>query len=480
MTQAAPTVLRQMTAALHPIRYEDLPDRTVSEIKSRILDTVGVALGASALPGSERAVDMAMAASSRPEAAIMGSTTRVSAGEAAFANGVLAHTLDYDDTHLPSIAHPSSTLVPAILAMAEALDADGREVIAAAVIGYEVCIRAAMGGYDPSTKASVFFERGWHATSICGTLGAAAGAARLLGLDEDGLGHAVAIAASFGAGILEANRAGGTVKQLHCGWAARAGIFAAQAAAQGFTGPPSVFEGRFGFFEAFCGRVVNEGALTEGLGDVWAVDDIVTKPFPTNHFTHSAIEAAMALRSRLDGSTITAIEVLGPASTLRTISEPPDRKAAPQTAYEAKFSAPFLVAMALQGWGSGLGIEQADLTEERLNDPDVRRLAGLVRCGTDERLEAIFPIQLPAIVRVHTADGETLEESVLTSFGGPARPLSEAQLRVKFDTNVLPVLDAEHAQRIWATVRDLERSSARELGTALLARDEGPQVSAAR
>ena len=229
------------------------------------------------------------------EASAVGFPRRLPALSAAFVNGVLAHTLDFDDTHLPSVLHPSASVLPAALAVAESTGASVEEMIAAAAVGYEICVRTGMGGYDRELGNSVFFEYGWHATSICGALASAAIAAKLYGLDANGIGHALGIAASMASGILEGNRAGGTVKRLHCGWAAHAGIAAAQAARAGFTAPASTLEGHFGFYKAFCRGFINEDEIVRGLGSEWSVPGIFFKPYPANHFTHAGIDAALKL-----------------------------------------------------------------------------------------------------------------------------------------------------------------------------------------
>ena len=123
-------------------------------------------------------------------------------------NGVLAHSLDFDDTHLPSVLHPSASIIPGVLAVAEQTGASIADAVAAAAAGYEVCVRTGMAAYDKSLGNSVFFERGWHATSICGTLGVAVAAAKLMGLGAEGIAHALGIAVSMGSGVIEGNRAG--------------------------------------------------------------------------------------------------------------------------------------------------------------------------------------------------------------------------------------------------------------------------------
>ena len=143
------------------------------------------------------------------QSGIMGKADRYPAVSAALMNGTLAHALDYDDTHLPSVLHPSAAVVPAALAAAEASGATGRDLLCAVAAGDELVVRVGMAGYDPELGNSVFFEKGLHATSIAGTLGAALAAAMVYGLGEKEIGHAVAISASMGAGIIEANRTGG-------------------------------------------------------------------------------------------------------------------------------------------------------------------------------------------------------------------------------------------------------------------------------
>jgi hypothetical protein len=153
-------------------------------------------------------------------------------------------------------------------------------------------------GYDEELRNSVFFERGLHATSICGAVGAAVAVAMLQGQDEAGIASAAGIAASMGAGLLEANRTGGTVKRVHCGWAAHCGVAAADLARHGLTGPPTVLEGRFGFLQAFCGDRAHPDAVVRGLGTDWELPRVVFKPYACNHFTHAGVDAALRLRAQ--------------------------------------------------------------------------------------------------------------------------------------------------------------------------------------
>src|SRR5690606_22367408 len=238
----------------------------MTDVTGRVLDTFGNCLAAQELtdPGEPHEAVRRLTArwGGAGESSVLGHALALPAPSAALVNGTLAHALDFDDTHLPSVLHPSASVVPAALAVAESVRASGAALCQAIAVGDEITNRLGMASYLPELRNSLFFEKGWHATSICGTIGAAAASALLMGLDAGGIADAMGIAASMGAGVIEANRTGGTVKRVHCGWAAHSGVVAAAMAAEGVTGPPTVFEGRFGFFQAFLDGRYDAAAVT--------------------------------------------------------------------------------------------------------------------------------------------------------------------------------------------------------------------------
>jgi 2-methylcitrate dehydratase PrpD len=436
--------------------YSTLPTSVVDSVKKRVLDTLGICVAASTLATSSAARAYASDQGGIGQSHAVGVNGRMPATLAGLVNGVLAHSLDYDDTHLPSVLHPSASVVPAALAAAEATGTGGMETITAIAVGLEVCVRIGMAGYDAVSRKSVFFEHGQHATSICGTLGSAVAAGMIYGLDEDGILHSLGLAASMAAGIIEANRTGGTVKRVHCGWAAHAGISAAQLALHGFTGPPTVLEGRFGFFEAWLHGQFDPTAITNHLGEQWAVPDIFFKPYPANHFTHAIIDAALALRRQgFTPADIAHVEVGVPASVVRTIGEPIDVKRCPDTGYMAQFSGPYAVAAGLFG-GGGLGVGLDDFTDELAREPERRRLMAKVTVVADDECTAIFPHQFPAVLRVRTTGGHEVVEKVLTNRGGPQRPLSYTELATKFADNAGRLLTEATVDGIQSAITRLE------------------------
>lgn len=453
------TVLQQVSRFAARVRYGKVEESILRDARRRVTDIIGIALAASGMEPARIVGAVVESWGGEGQASVVGRDDRYPAASAALVNGTLAHALDYDDTHLPSVLHPSAAVVPAALAAAEAAGISGRDLLAAVAAGDELAVRIGMAGYDEKLGNSIFFEKGLHATSIAGTLGGALAAAMLYGLDEEGIGHAVAISASMGAGLIEANRTGGTVKPVHCGWAAHAGVTAAELARHGLTGPPTVFEGRFGFLQAYLGEDADTEALTRRLGEEWELPRIFFKPYPANHFTHAGIDAAIQLREEgLEIEEIEEIELGVATPTMRTIAQPEGEKARPKTGYAAKFSGPFTVATALLG-GRGLGMSLDDFTDEAVRDPVKLGLASLVRCVADEECDRIFPNQFPAALRIRLKSGEEREARVSHNRGGPENPLSDEELETKFRTNagrVLPVGQVEELEEALRSLADAE------------------------
>ena len=432
-----------------------LPEEVRSSVRSRVLDVLGLCAAAVPLESSRMALEMLADEGGRPVAQVVRGP-RTSAAWAAFGNGVLAHSLDYDDTHLPSVLHPSASVVPAALAAAERHGADGAQLVHAVAVGIEVCVRLGMGGYDPVAGNSLFFEHGQHATSICGALGAAAAAALLEpDADAQGIGHAIGLAVSMGSGVLEANRTGGTVKRMHCGWAAHAGVVAASLAAKGVTAAPTSIEGRFGFFQAWLHRDGLLDVVVDGLGETWSTPGIFFKPYPANHFTHTAVDAARRLVDRgLAPDDVASAHLAVAAPTVRTIGEPLEVKQAPETGYQAQFSGPYAVVLGLLG-GGGLGAALEDYTDELAQDERRRALMARVTVGSDPRCDEVYPRQFPAVLTVRTHAGDMLEEAVMVNRGGPDDPLTEEELMRKFTDNAARSLSPQAVERLAEAVRGL-------------------------
>ncbi len=429
------TIAERLAAFTGGLTFDSIPRPVVDSVKDRVMDTLGICVAAHEVDAAQAALGVVAEWGGRGECTLVGQQERRPPASAGLYNGTAAHALDFDDTHLPSIVHPSAMLVPGVLAQAEACGSTGRQAITALAAAYEVCTRLAMAQYDSELGNSVMFEHGLHATSIIGTIAGAAACARLRGLDGERIADAMAIAASMGAGLIEANRLGGTVKKFHGGWAAHASVSAAAAAANGLTGPRTVFEGRFGFFNAYCRERWDPGACTAGLGEQWNTPGIFYKPYPCNHFTHAFVDAALALKARGVRAEEVDRVVLGTAAaSWRTIGDPIEEKRRPRTPYHGQFSAPFVFATALVG-GSGLGVTHADFTESTLRDPLRQRIADVTEVVVDDECTRRFPHAFAGVATVFLEDGRRLEERVLVNRGGPDRPLARQELVSKLEGN---------------------------------------------
>jgi 2-methylcitrate dehydratase PrpD len=337
-------------------------------------------------------------------------------------------------------------VLPTALALGEARQLSGAAALAAAVAGYETITRlgmAAPGG---------FHARGWHATPVCGALAAAVTAGHCLGLDGARLASAVGIGASCASGLMEFLEDGSSVKRLHPGWAAHSGVLAAGLAAAGMTGPATGLEGRFGLYRAALGETPDLGPLLGTLGARWETLEIAFKPYPCCHYNHAYVDAARRLREehRLTPGAIREVECIVPPGEVAVVCEPADAKRVPRTDYDAKFSLPFSVAAALLDGNVAVGT----FSQARLRDGELLALAARVRYTVD--LDSPFPRTFPGHVRIHLADGGSVEARVDRNRGGPEAPLSIGEVVDKFRDNAAQALPESRARELEKAALGLE------------------------
>jgi 2-methylcitrate dehydratase PrpD len=466
------TLVSTIADFVHRCGYEDLPAGVVRLTRQHLLDTLGCCLAAVDVDTSEALHSYLLSEAGAGQATAIGIRRRLPAPQAAFMNGVLARTLEFDDMAMPDV-HPSGVIVPAVLAIAEARGGSGRDAIAGVALGLELCLRIAWAGYDRASRNSRFLQRGQDSSAICGTLAAAAAAAKLLRLDAAGIANAIGIAVSLAGGSLEANRSGGTIKRLQSGWAAKSAVQAALLAECGITGPAEAFEGRYGFYQCFVDGAFDASALTGGLGSDWRLLALRFKPYPCNYYTHPGIDAAIALRRQgLRAADVRAAHLAVATPMLRTVGEPLPRKQSPHTPYEAKFSAPYTVAAALIG-GSGLGVGIDDFADTLINDPQRCALMRRITIGSDPRCDAIFPDHAPAILSVTTTDGSRMVHEALTNRGSPEMALSDEELAIKFRDTSSRALPPQSADALKARIEGIDHADSIDPLAAMLASPAG-------
>ncbi|MFI0371906.1 MmgE/PrpD family protein [Actinomadura sp. 1N219] len=397
------TVARELAEWALGLDVEDVPEAVRHAAVRHVLDGLGCAVAAARRGAADPAVQTARElGGGRPEATIIGrppGAARVTRAEAAFANGVLMHALDFDDTHAGGLVHASAPVVPVALAEAEALGRTGSELLLAAVAGLETVCR--LGAAVPHG----FHARGLHATAACGVLAAALTASRLRGLSVAETVDALGIAGSQAGGLLEFLNTGASTKQLHPGFAARGGVLAASLASHGASGPGSVVEGEYGLYGALLGRRVPPAAVLDGLGERWELTRITVKPYPACQLMHAQLDAARQLHGA-DVASITA-EVHPDAASIVC----GDGKERPRTSYDAKFSLPWSVAaMVVDGTVTAA-------TYDEIDRPDVLALAA--RVGTEVVAFGGAAADQPGRLRAVTRDGAEIRAEVPRSGGGP-------------------------------------------------------------
>ena len=340
------------------------------------------------------------------------------------------------------MGHPSVPLLATALACAEAETGDGADVALAYVLGFE--IDAALGiAVNPA-----HYTRGWHATSSIGTLGCAATAARLLGLDVGQTRHALGIAATLASGLKE--NFGSMTKPFHAGHAAQNGVRAAELAREGLTASDEAIEGRQGYLAAFSGATY--GAATfDGLGRRWELtaSGIAVKPYPSCALTHSAIDALVELRARhrIDAMKVAAVEV-GVTAVVPDVL----RHARPSNGLERTFSMQYCAAAALARGPLGL----ADFADGPVPDVATRDLMDRVRMVVDPTLPHEREQHAWTRVTVRLAAGTTFEEKPRGAAGHPSTPLTDAELRTKFLACAAPVIGADAAEGVADQIAHLE------------------------
>jgi 2-methylcitrate dehydratase PrpD len=423
------------------------------QAKRAFLDTLGVALAGSGEDTARIVAEMVRHDGGRDESTVLGAGFRAPATTAALANGTAAHALDFDDVAINMRGHPSVPLFPALLALGEKLGSSGGEVLDAFAIGFEVeCkLGRAIGGPH--------YMLGWHATSTLGTIGAAAGCARLLRLDEDRCRTALSIGASLASGLQQ--NFGTMTKPLHAGWAAHNGITAATLAERGFTANDRAIEGESGFLRAMTGgEEIDPTAAVRGLGDLWEIvsPGISVKLYPCCYATHRAIDAALEVRRPLtDPADISGIEVIvSPGTLVPLISR------LPRTGLEGKFSLEYCLAAAFVDGRVNL----ASFADDQVARTEIMRLIERMRVR-EEGSAGQFPIGGLAEVAVWDSSGAERRSRVEAARGDPTNPLSWDELAGKFRDCAELALGPSRVERVVSLIERLDQvGDVRELTAA--------------
>lgn len=445
----APAITRILAefVASHPSRgWSDAVDH---EAHRTLLNWVGCAIGAACHESVDAALAAVRVLQPAPQASVLGRAERVDIASAALVNGISSHTFDFDDTHLKTIIHPAGPVASAVLALAEHTRAQGRALIDALVLGVDVSCRIGNVMYPDH------YDRGWHITGSTGMLGAAAGCARLLGLDAQRTAMALGIAASQPVGLRE--QFGTMAKPLHPGAAARTGLMAALMAQHGFTASARALEAPRGLVQVVSDKCDWREA-TDELGQRFEISFNTYKPFACGIVIHPAIDAAVQLRERgVRPEQIDRIELSVHSLVLELTG-----KKEPKDGLQGKFSV-------YHGCAAGLIVGRAgedEYHDDFVTRPDVDALRRKIVATVDDAIDEAA-VAMTAVL----SDGRREHIFVEHAMGSLQRPMTDAALEAKFHTLADGVIGTARAAEIiaalWATASCDDLSSVVKLGCPL-------------
>jgi 2-methylcitrate dehydratase PrpD len=400
--------------------HDDIPGNVRVRAMHHMLDAAGIAVATTRYDHAHRVLTAMRGLGGSGNVPVFGFPARLSPRDAAVVNGYLCHGLDFDDTHVAAIVHPTASILPAVLSTAAMTGASGRAVVTAFIIGVEAAARIG------AVAKSGFHQVGFHPTGIVGVFGCTLAAGRLMGLNERELAMAQGIAVSLASGSLEFVEDGAWNKRLHPGWAA----------------------------QAFMGEHAANADLTlatAGLGQTWELMNTAIKPYPACHFTHACIDAALILRSKgVDPKRIKSIETRVPAGTFKVICEPEANKLKPANSYDAQFSVQWLTAAAFLRGKLGL----AELDPAEISNPEILELTSKVKFA--DYPDSPFPRLYSGEVVVTLDDGRVVSHREHVNRGAAERPLSNEEIIAKFRGNISTRFDEETSGRMEASMLGLE------------------------
>ena len=440
---------KELTKRCHELKFNALPEAVIDRVKYLMLDYLGVAargsLSESSAPVLNVVSDRCMV---RGGAVVIGTDVRSDPTYDALANGTSAHSIELDDVVNEASLHPAVAIISSALASSHIAGSGGRALITGIVVGYETMIRL---GFSLDPKAH--YAQGFHPTGTCGTMGSALTAAKILGLEQEAMTNALGIAGSQAAASMEFLSDGSFTKRLHAGWAAHSGIIAALLAREGFTGPGTIIEGRYGFLRSYSPHS-DPSSLFENWGDPFKVMRTSIKPHACCRYKQGPIDGILEImhQNSLKPSDIEAVEVGILKAGFPIVAQPEESKYNPKSIVDAQFSMPFGAAVAILHGKATL----EEYTRENMESPEVKQMMERIHCVEDPELERDYPKKWPASVKLSTKSGQQYSTKIEFPKGDPENPLTWDELIHKFESLVSPVFSDRKAAEIISHVRRIE------------------------
>jgi 2-methylcitrate dehydratase len=432
------------------VRYEHLTPRAVRVTEKLLLDTLGCAIGGYHSEGAQIARRLAARSSSVPPARVLGTGALTSIEAAAFANGVMARYLDFNDTFMSQeVAHPSD-MIPAILAVADAYHASGKQVLLAIATAYEV--------FASFADVCSLWNKGWDHGLYIG-FGVTAGVGQLLGLTEEQMGNAIALTSAPNVPTRQ-TRSGALTMWKGCAApaAARSAIFATELAKEGMSGPSAAFEGRHGVWDQVTGPF--ELGAFGGKGTPFAVERSGIKFFPTEYHSQVPLGLILKLREKVSVDEIEAVHVETYHFTYTEIGSEPE-KWRPTTRETADHSLPYMLAAALSD--GGISIES--FTVQRIRDPKLPLLMDRIKISENAEFTRKSPASMECRIEITTKKGARYVEAGSYPKGHPKDPMSDAEVEQKFRALCRGIVAEDRCESILNAVWALDAT--RDIGELL-------------
>lgn len=440
--------------------YASIPAAIRAQAKLHLLDSVGVALASASFEFAHKAC-AGLAALGGGEYTVIGMPAKLALRDSVLMNGMLVHGLEYDDTSIRGRIHPSAFSVPCALGAGAFARARGKDVLAAYIAGAECAIRIGMAARGGLSTA------GFNAVGIVGAFGSVLIAGKLFGLDPAQLTTAQGLVYSTAAGNRLFTTADSWTKRLEAGWPGVSAITAAMLAKQGFIGPPTPYEGKFGVFNTYLNAPAaasDLAAITAGLGQDWEFARVLIKMRPSCFFNHAAINATIALVTQHDlrARDIRGIRVRVPQAAVDTVCEPRAAKLAPRDIAAAQFSIYFAAACAAVRRQFTL----QEMDAGALEDPAIRALAAKVEYAVDP--QSNFPAHYSGGVEISTVDDRRFGAREDVNLGSVEKPLAASAIEEKFLVNARQVISRQRAEEIRDLLLNIESCDAVNAITARL------------
>ncbi len=433
------TYLSKLSRFYADLKISDFPEETVSKARRILVDFLSeVAVGHKAKKSLSPTINQYMIdLGGIEEATLLCENIRLPALSTALCLGVMGHSIELDDGHRWGTSHPAVAVIPAVLAWSEREALSFLDILSGIIVGYDLMLRTARA-INPA-----HLKRGFHSTGTCGSLGAAASCAYLANLNAEDFSYAVSIGGLQSAGLQEMLHDHPSIKPLQPGKSASAGILSVDLVRNGAKGPRSLYEGIHGWLSAMCDNEFSESDLIGDMGNRWEIMNTYTKLYPTCRHSHASIDLAIEASQDLSISEneVSSVEIRLYDLGIREVG----KIKTPISFEEAMFSLPFSIALAFRNQNVNL----SSYDKSSLFDPDLLRVANLVEIIPDLEMNACYPDQRGAALKVTTNDGRIWEKSIPVAKGEPETPVNDGDYRKKLSSMLKPYFPNSFFEELW-------------------------------